>query len=508
MDNKAYALKMQGITKRFPGTLANDHITIECEHGKVLGLLGENGAGKTTLMNILYGLFRPDEGQIFIDGEEVEIQSPSDAIDHGIGMVHQHFKLVDTLTVIENVVLGLPTMKQVLDLAPAKEKLLKLCHEYELFVDPDAEVWRLPVGQQQWVEILKALYRDCKVLVLDEPTAVLTPSESDNLCRAIGKITAQGKSVIFISHKLREVMEITDNVTVLRDGKVIGTIATKDATQLKLAEMMVGRAVEIERRPRAKVPADSEPVLVMKDVNVYDERGVHALKNFNLTVHAGEIVGVAGIDGNGQRELAECISGLIKPQSGTIEIKGKPVTGVISDPSFLGFIPEDRHKTGLVLDFTVAENLIIKEYMKAPFAKKGILCESAKCEGDRCLTCNVVCQVCADVCPNRANVSIALPDGRRQILHVDRMCNECGNCAAFCPYDSSPYRDKFTLFFDREGFDESTGNSGFLPLGGKKVLVRLEGKVFEADLSGKNDLPADIEVLIYTVLTKYNYLIG
>ena len=241
------------------------------------------------------------------------------------------------------------------------------------FVDPDAEVWRLPVGQQQWVEILKALYRDCKVLVLDEPTAVLTPSESDNLCRAIGKITAQGKSVIFISHKLREVMEITDNVTVLRDGKVIGTIATKDATQLKLAEMMVGRAVEIERRPRAKVPADSEPVLVMKDVNVYDERGVHALKNFNLTVHAGEIVGVAGIDGNGQRELAECISGLIKPQSGTIEIKGKPVTGVISDPSFLGFIPEDRHKTGLVLDFTVAENLIIKEYMKAPFAKKGIL---------------------------------------------------------------------------------------------------------------------------------------
>ena len=373
MDNKAYALKMQGITKRFPGTLANDHITIECEHGKVLGLLGENGAGKTTLMNILYGLFRPDEGQIFIDGEEVEIQSPSDAINHGIGMVHQHFKLVDTLTVIENVVLGLPTMKQVLDLAPAKEKLLKLCHEYELFVDPDAEVWRLPVGQQQWVEILKALYRDCKVLVLDEPTAVLTPSESDNLCRAIGKITAQGKSVIFISHKLREVMEITDNVTVLRDGKVIGTIATKDATQLKLAEMMVGRAVEIERRPRDKVPADSEPVLVMKDVNVYDERGVHALKNFNLTVHAGEIVGVAGIDGNGQRELAECISGLIKPQSGTIEIKGKPVTGVISDPSFLGFIPEDRHKTGLVLDFTVAENLIIKEYMKAPFAKKGIL---------------------------------------------------------------------------------------------------------------------------------------
>ena len=373
MSNEVFALKMQDITKRFPGTLANDHISIECEHGKVLGLLGENGAGKTTLMNILYGLFRPDEGKIFIDGEEVEIQSPSDAIAHGIGMVHQHFKLVDTLTVIENVILGMPSNKPVLDLAPAKEKLRKLCEEYELYVDPDAEVWKLPVGQQQWVEILKALYRDCKVLVLDEPTAVLTPSESDNLCRAIGKITNQGKSVVFISHKLREVMEITDNVTVIRDGRVIGTIATKDATQLKLAEMMVGRPVEIERKPRAAVPADSEPVLVMKDVNVYDDRGVHALKDFNLTVHAGEIVGIAGVDGNGQRELAECISGLRKPASGTITIKGKQVTDVVSDLAYLGFIPEDRHKTGLVLDFTVEENLIIKEYMKDPYAKRGIL---------------------------------------------------------------------------------------------------------------------------------------
>ncbi len=363
---------MQDITKTFPGVLANDHVTIECNKGEVLGLLGENGAGKTTLMNILYGLYPPDEGQVFIDGKEVSIHSPSEAIENGIGMVHQHFKLVDTLTVIENVILGMPTNKAVLDLAPAREKFKKLCDEYELFVDPDTEVWKLPVGQQQWVEILKALYRDCKVLVLDEPTAVLTPSESDQLARAIRRITGQGRSVVFISHKLREVMEVTDKVTVIRDGAVVGTIATKDASQIKLAEMMVGRPITIERRERPAMP-DGEVILDMQGVNATDDRGVHALKDFSLQVRAGEIVGVAGVDGNGQRELAECISGLRKPTSGTITIKGKPVTGVISDPSFMGFIPEDRHKTGLVLDFSVAENLVIKEYMNAPYTKNGIL---------------------------------------------------------------------------------------------------------------------------------------
>ena len=363
---------MQDITKTFPGVLANDHVTIECNKGEVLGLLGENGAGKTTLMNILYGLYPPDEGQVFTDGKEVSIHSPSEAIENGIGMVHQHFKLVDTLTVIENVILGMPTNKAVLDLAPAREKFKKLCDEYELFVDPDTEVWKLPVGQQQWVEILKALYRDCKVLVLDEPTAVLTPSESDQLARAIRRITDQGRSVVFISHKLREVMEVTDKVTVIRDGAVVGTIATKDASQIKLAEMMVGRPITIERRERPAMP-DGEVILDMQGVNATDDRGVHALKDFSLQVRAGEIVGVAGVDGNGQRELAECISGLRKPTSGTITIKGKPVTGVISDPSFMGFIPEDRHKTGLVLDFSVAENLVIKEYMNAPYTKNGIL---------------------------------------------------------------------------------------------------------------------------------------
>ena len=372
MDNSNYALQMQDITVEFPGVLANNHVSIDCKKGEVLGLLGENGAGKTTLMNVLYGLYEPTTGKVFLDGKEVHITSPLEAIKNGIGMVHQHFKLVDTLSVIENVILGIKDDKQRLDLESAKKRLLELCEEYELYVDPDEVVWRLPVGKQQWVEILKALYRDCKLLILDEPTAVLTPSESDQLCKAIHKITESGRAVIFISHKLREVIEITDRVTVLRDGNYIGTVDTKDATQVTLAEMMVGRPVTIERKARP-VFEKKEPILVMKDVNANDDRGIQALKNFNLTVHSGEIVGVAGVDGNGQRELAECIVGLRKPTSGTVTIKDKLVTKVIADPSFVGFIPEDRQKTGLVMDFSIADNMIIKDYTNEPFAKNGIL---------------------------------------------------------------------------------------------------------------------------------------
>ncbi|MDR1977245.1 MAG: ABC transporter ATP-binding protein [Synergistaceae bacterium] len=372
MVENGIALKMQDITKRFPGVLANDRISLECKKGEVLGLLGENGAGKTTLMNILYGLHQPDSGRIYVDGEEVRITSPSKAIHYGIGMVHQHFKLVDTLTVLENIILGIPSKKLLLDLAPARKYLLKLCEEYELFVDPDAEVGRLPVGQQQWVEILKALYRNVQILVFDEPTSVLTPAESDQLCRAIRRLTAEGRSIVFISHKLREVMEITDRVTIIRDGKFIGTIPTREATQLKLAQMMVGRPVSIVRKPRPALE-EKKPVLVMKDVNVSDDRGVPALKNFNLIVNAGEILGVAGVDGNGQRELAECVVGLRKPASGTIHVRDRQITDVVADPSFVGFIPEDRQKTGLVLDFSVSENLIIKEYDKQPYIKNGVL---------------------------------------------------------------------------------------------------------------------------------------
>ena len=367
-----YLLQMNNITKTFPGVIANDHVSIAIEKGKVLGLLGENGAGKSTLMNMLYGLLKPDEGEIYLEGKKVDITSPLKAIDLGIGMVHQHFKSVDTLSVIENVILGMPTNKAVLDLENPMKKFLKLCDDYDLHVDPDIELWKLPVGQQQWVEILKALYRDCKVLVLDEPTAVLTPKESDHLADAIKKIVSKGKSVIFISHKLREVIKVTDKITVLRDGTVVGSVNTKDADEEKLSQMMVGRPVSIHRmdRPNVKFPGDA---LRIEGLNVYDDRGVHALQDLSLTVKKGEILGVAGVDGNGQRELASAIAGLITPSSGKIFIGDKEVKGVVSDTSVLGFVPEDRHKTGLVLDFSVQENLVIKDYMHAPFSNKGVL---------------------------------------------------------------------------------------------------------------------------------------
>ena len=372
VKNEEVALRMEGITKRFPGVLANDRISLDCRKGEVLGLLGENCAGNTTLMNILYGLHQPDSGQIFINGEPVKIESPAKAIHLGIGMVHQHFKLVEALTALENVILGMPSQRPpLLDLAPARTRLLNLCEEYGLHVDPSTEVWRLPVGQQQWLEILKALYRDAKLLVLDEPSSVLTPSEGEQLFRAIRKLTQEGRSVIFISHKLGEVLEITDRITVIRDGHVVGTVPTKEATQRELARMMVGRPIVMGRKPRPAIP-EKDPVLVMENVNANDDRNLPALKNFSLTVHAGEIVGVAGVDGNGQRELAECIVGLRKLTGGSIRIQNRIVDRVMDDPSFVGYIPEDRQKTGLFLDLRVSENLIIKDYARPPFSKGGV----------------------------------------------------------------------------------------------------------------------------------------
>jgi len=372
-NNDEVAMSMEGITKRFPGVLANDRISLDCRKGEVLGLLGENGAGKTTLMNILYGLYQPDSGEIFINGESVKIESPAKAIQLGIGMVHQHFKLVDTLTALENVILGIPSEHApVLDLAPARKRLLNLCDEYGFHVDPSTEVWRMPVGKQQWLEILKALYRNARLLVLDEPTAVLTPDEGEQLFRAIRKLTQEGRSVIFISHKLGEVLEITDRITVLRDGHVVGTVPTKEATQLELARMMVGRPVTMERKPRPAV-TKKEPVLVMENVNANDDRGLPALRNFNLTVYSGEIVGVAGVDGNGQRELAECITGLRKRTGGSIRIQDRIVDRIMDDPSFVGFIPEDRQKTGLLMDLNVGENLVIKDFWRPMYARGGVL---------------------------------------------------------------------------------------------------------------------------------------
>jgi len=374
MDQSAdIALRMVGITKRFPGVLANDNITFEVKAGKVHGLLGENGAGKTTLMNILYGLHQPDSGEIFLNGDKVEISSPREANDLGIGMVHQHFMLVENLTALENVVLGLPLERPpLLDLEPARARFKKLANEYGLGLAPSTPVWQLSVGDRQWLEILKLLFREARILILDEPTSVLAPSQAERLFETIRRLADKGRSIVFISHKLREMKEVADRVTVLRDGHVVGTVDPRETSPTELAQMMVGRDVFLDRKPRPPFEP-KKAVLVVNDLSCQDDRGIPALRDLNLTVYAGEIVGVAGVDGNGQRELAECIAGLRRPTRGTIRIDGKPVSGVVRDTSLLGFIPEDRRKTGLVADFTVEENLIIKTFDNPPFTRRGIL---------------------------------------------------------------------------------------------------------------------------------------
>jgi len=366
-------LRMTGITKQFPGILANDNVSLELRAGEVLGLLGENGAGKTTIMNILYGLHKPDKGEIYVSGRKVEITSPRQAVDLGIGMVHQQFMLVDQLTALENAILGMPTARPpLIDLESVRVRFEKLAKEYQILIDPSTPVWQLPVGDKQWLEILKQLFRDAKILILDEPTAVLAPSQAQQLFKKIRQLTEEGGSVIFISHKLDEVLEITDRITVLRDGHAIGTIMTEDATPSNLAQMMVGRPVYSDRKQRPPLETKQE-MLVIEDLCCNDDRGIPALKNLNLTVYAGEIVGVAGVSGNGQKELAENIAGLRQKVKGTIRINDKPVTGVIRDTSLLGYIPEDKHKTGLVANFSVEENMILKIFDTHPFTRWGLL---------------------------------------------------------------------------------------------------------------------------------------
>ena len=365
-------LRMEGITKRFPGVLANDNISLDVRAGEIHALLGENGAGKSTLMKILYGLQRPDSGRILLEGEEIQITSPRDAVRYGIGMVHQHFMLAQNLTAVENAMIGMrPERPPILDMAAARRRLEELSREYQLDVDPLSPVWQLPVGAQQRLEILKALFREARVLVLDEPTAVLTPTEVDQLFRIMRKLAAEGRGIIFISHKLDEVKEISDRVTVLRAGRVTGTVPTAEATPSQLARMMVGREISLDRRfpPRR----GTEPVLVLDRVSALSDRGTPALREVSLQVSRGEILGVAGVDGNGQRELAECIAGLRRPTSGTVTINGHVVNDVVRDPKLLGFIPEDRHHMGLVLDFTIAENLVLKTHTEPPFARRGLL---------------------------------------------------------------------------------------------------------------------------------------
>jgi general nucleoside transport system ATP-binding protein len=367
------ALKMSDITKSFPGVLANDKITLEVRWGEVHGLLGENGAGKSTLMNILYGLHRPDSGEIYVDGKKVEIASPRAAVELGIGMVHQNFMLVENLTTLENVILGIPLKHPpFLDLDSARRRFEELVQEYQLPLNPSTPVWQLPVGHQQWLEILKQLFRDARILVLDEPTSVLAPAQVHQLFRFVRRLVGEGRAVIFISHKFGEVFEVTDRITVLRDGRLMGVLQTPQTNRSELARLMVGRPVSLDRRARPKLDAQ-EKILEIKDLSCVDERKLPALKNLFLDIKGGEIVGVAGVDGNGQRELAECIGGLREKTGGTIRIKDQLVTEVGRDPSLLGYVPEDRRKTGLALSFSVEENLILKSYAMAPYASRGIL---------------------------------------------------------------------------------------------------------------------------------------
>ena len=365
-------LELRSITKSFPGVLANDHVDLVLNQGEILGLLGENGAGKSTLMNILYGLYTPDEGEIFINGKEVDIADPNDAIQQGIGMVHQHFMLVPVFTVTENVMLGVESMRAgvLLDRETPSERIREISERYGLVVDPDAMVEDLPVGIQQRVEIIKLLYREADILILDEPTAVLTPQEVEELFKVIRSLVQQGKSVIFISHKLKEVLEIADRITVLRDGQVVGTVTPQEATEETLASLMVGREVilSVDKKP----PQLGEVVLDVENLVVLDDRGLMAVDEVTFQVQAGEILGVAGVQGNGQTQLVEALTGLREVLSGSVSILGVDTTH--ASPREItevgsAHVPEDRQKDGLILTFPVVDNLVLNTYYKPPFAR-------------------------------------------------------------------------------------------------------------------------------------------
>jgi simple sugar transport system ATP-binding protein len=375
MDETA-VLELRGITKRFPGIVANDHIHFTLGRNEVHALLGENGAGKSTLMNVLYGLYQPDEGEIRVKGQPVKISSPKDAIELGIGMVHQHFMLIPVMTVAENIVLANEPKQAgvLLDYAAARRRVEDLSRTFSFAIDPDARIDSLTVGQQQRVEILKALYRHADILILDEPTAVLTPQESQELFETLRTLVREGLSIIFISHKLNEVLDIADRITVLRRGRRIETIPRAGATQSGLARLMVGR--EVLLRVEKKPAEPGEPLLVAEDLTVKNDRGLEAVRGVSLEVRAGEIVGIAGVDGNGQSELIDGVTALRGLESGRVVVAGRDVTRsstrqVIS--AGLGHIPEDRHLRGLVLDFTLAENLALEDYREPPDSRFGWL---------------------------------------------------------------------------------------------------------------------------------------
>jgi len=373
-------LELRGITKRFPGVLANDAIDLTLEKGEIHALLGENGAGKTTLMNILYGLYQPDQGEILVRGEKVDIHSPSDAIASGVGMVHQHFMLIPVFTVAENVMLGEESVRYggFLDRAVASKKIQQISEQFGLQVESNAYVRDLPVGVQQRVEIIKLLYREADILILDEPTAVLTPQEADELFLVMRSLVAKGKSIIFITHKLREVLEIADRITVIRRGKVIGSTTPEQANQRELAEMMVGRAVKLELEKNEARPG--ETVLNVENLVALDLRNQIAVDGISFDVRAGEILGVAGVQGNGQTELVEVVTGLRESQSGKITLLGQEITHTTPRRiTELGsaHVPEDRQRDGLVLSFSVADNLMLNTYYQKPFTKGVVLQQGA-----------------------------------------------------------------------------------------------------------------------------------
>ena len=367
----APALEMRGITKRYTGVTANDRIDLDLRPGEIHALLGENGAGKTTLMNVLYGLARPDEGTILLDGREVQIDGPSAAIDLGINMVHQHFMLIPVLTVAENIMLGDESMRGpvLLDERDAKRRIVELGKRFGFEIDPDAKVGSLSVGWQQRVEILKALYRNARILVLDEPTAVLTPQETEEIFAVLRRLAAEGHSILFISHKLYEVLEIADRITVIRRGRVVGSRRPRETSEDDLAELMVGRGVQlvVDRGESTLGPV----ALRVEDLHVNDDRGQEAVRGVSLEIRAGEILGIAGVAGNGQDELVESIIGLRKPSAGRVLLEERAVTGRSPrqlNAAGVAFVPADRQRFGLVTSFSVSECLVLTDYFRRPYA--------------------------------------------------------------------------------------------------------------------------------------------
>lgn len=371
---------MKGIVKKFGSFVANDRIDLTLHKGEIHALLGENGAGKSTLMNVLYGLYQPTDGEIFINGQKVKITDPNVAIKLGIGMVHQHFMLVEPFTVAENIILGMePTMSLGrLDIKKAIKEVEDISNKYGLFVDPNEKIYNISVGMQQRVEILKALYRGAEILILDEPTAVLTPQEIKELIQIMKKLTQQGKSIIIITHKLKEIKDAADYCTIIRRGKGIDTVKVSDTSEAQLASMMVGREVsfKVDKQDKEKGPI----VLRLEDLVVKGNRKLDVVKGLSLELHNGEILGIAGIDGNGQSELIEAITGLRKVESGRVLLKDKDITNKTPKEiidSKLSSIPEDRQKRGLIMDYSVKENMILENYNKDPFSRRGILKHTA-----------------------------------------------------------------------------------------------------------------------------------